>query len=84
MNVSEMPWIVKAVDPIKQKLPQSLLIKGPSGLGKSQLAAAIAHSLLCKKSKSFTSPCLDCSECKLIEANTHPDLKFVVPEDRNL
>lgn len=63
------------------RLPQALLLSGPSGLGKRQLVQRFAKILLCAN----RSACGHCFACRLLEAGTHPDCVTVAPEaDKDL
>jgi DNA polymerase III subunit delta' len=67
---------------IKQnRIPHALLISGGKGLGKHSLAKQFAHSLLCSNPQNNGLNCEKCDSCLLIEANTHPDLIFIKPDE---
>jgi len=61
------------------KLPASLLIHGPRGVGKQRLAIWIAQTLLCTKENA---PCGECVSCRYATGLTHPDLHWVFPRPR--
>ena len=63
------------------KLPHALLIKGMSGVGKSVLAKNLALLLLCQKSLNKLEPCGECGACILLQADNHPDLILIQPEE---
>ncbi|MBO5837869.1 MAG: DNA polymerase III subunit [Oscillospiraceae bacterium] len=52
------------------KLSHSYLISGPEGAGKRTLARLLAAAALCKNENK---PCLACSACRKVMADTHPD-----------
>lgn len=52
------------------KLSHSYLISGPTGAGKRTLARLLAAAALCKEDNK---PCLTCSACRKVLADTHPD-----------
>ena len=56
------------------RLPHALMIKGIDGLGIEQLAMVISHSLLCQSPTEQGFACETCSDCKLVQAGSHPDL----------
>ena len=58
------------------------LISGPMGSGKKTLARLLAAALLCKGAEK---PCLQCSACRKVMADTHPDFITVTdPEHKNI
>ena len=63
----------------QQRVPHAFILAGPEGLGKYQLALAMAESLLCLAAQS--EPCQNCRSCCLLQAGHHPDLWLVEPED---
>jgi DNA polymerase-3 subunit delta' len=83
------PWVESAWAGWTQRLaggrvPHAVLIAGPAGLGKRQLAADIAGGLLCTSPLPDRRPCGQCRACALVAAGTHPDLyriTFEVNED---
>jgi len=52
------------------------LISGPEGSGKHTLARLLGAALLCREEDR---PCLRCSACRKVMANTHPD--FITVDD---
>ncbi len=52
------------------------LISGPEGSGRHTLARLLAAALLCE---SADRPCLSCSDCRKVLADTHPD--FITADD---
>jgi DNA polymerase-3 subunit delta' len=66
-------------------LPPSLLLAGPSGIGKRRAAIAIAETLNCVNSRragAFESDaCGECPSCLRIARGVHPDVVVVEPED---
>ncbi len=61
------------------KLPSSLLLQGPRGVGKQRLAIWIAQALLCRESDP---PCGECVSCRYVADLTHPDLHWIFPRPR--
>ena len=65
----------------QKRIPQALLITGNKGLGKQQLAQQFAVALLCAAPQDNGIACGVCSSCLLVNADTHPDLIQVQPEE---
>ena len=62
---------------IKQKkITSALLFSGLSGVGKKQVALSAVQFALC----SEQSGCGECSSCKKVSTNTHPDFLFIEPD----
>ena len=68
-------------------LPPSLVLAGPSGIGKRLTAVAVAQALNCLKSSDFLFPasgfdaCGTCAACTRIARGVHPDVLIVQPGD---
>lgn len=67
-----------------KRLPHALFLQGNQGLGKADFALSLAHALLCKQSAADHQTvdhqaCGICASCKLLAANTHPDLYYLKP-----
>lgn len=80
-GIALFPWQAQAWRQLEAylrlaRLSQALLITGPSGLGKGQLAQRFACTLLCQNQ----SACGQCSACRLLEAGNHPDYLTLIPE----
>ncbi|HYT72301.1 MAG TPA: hypothetical protein VEK78_13030 [Gemmatimonadales bacterium] len=60
------------------RLPQSLLLEGPRGVGKQRLALWLAQALVCEKVEG-KEPCGACQACKLVTTLSHPDVHWFVP-----
>lgn len=63
----------------EDRLPHALLLSGAAGIGKQRLAQAFAARLLCSAPRPEAA-CGQCKSCRLLEADTHPDLKWLAPE----
>ncbi len=61
----------------QNNLPHALLLYGPKGMGKSLFAQYLIETLLCEHKQA----CGHCKPCKLLTANTHPDLLTIQPTD---
>lgn len=85
MTTERLPWHAELWQRLVERLqsarfPHALLITGLEGLGKRQLVAALAETLLCQSRNSQGMPCADCRACRLIPQQAHPDLLWVEPE----
>ncbi len=60
------------------RLPQSLLLHGPDGVGKQRLGLWIAALVLCE-SDGTERPCGVCPACKMVGSLRHPDLHWFFP-----
>ncbi len=66
----------------QQRLPHALLLQGPTGCGIEKFADVFARYLLCEQPASGF-PCGNCSQCHLLDAQTHPDFIRVSLEQRD-
>ncbi len=57
-------------------LPASLLLQGPPGIGKQQLALWLGRRLICAEPGS---PCGKCRDCEYMANGNHPDLRWYFP-----
>jgi DNA polymerase-3 subunit delta' len=62
------------------RLPQVLVISGPSGIGKQRLALWLAQLVLCER--AGVEPCGRCRPCRLVEGLAHADLHWFAPIPR--
>ena len=60
------------------RVPNALLLCGPSGCGKMALSLALASYLLCT-SRTESDSCGKCSQCLMVQKWSHPDLHFSFP-----
>ncbi len=63
-----------------QTLPASLLLQGPRGVGKQQIALWIARLLVCEQPDA--APCGSCKSCHMAAELHHPDLHWIFPRPR--
>jgi DNA polymerase-3 subunit delta' len=75
------PWLVPVLEQLqhrasKQQLHHGLLFVADQGVGEGQLIEKMVKSLLC----STKNACGTCKACKLFEAKSHPDMKYVVSD----
>ncbi|MCO5100225.1 MAG: DNA polymerase III subunit delta' [Burkholderiaceae bacterium] len=57
----------------------ALLVHGPSGIGKSDLADELQRAWLCESPASDGSACGRCAACGWIAQGNHPDLRVLSP-----
>jgi len=77
------PWQNESWEQLRSKrerMPHALLIHGPQGIGKLQLAERFAQSLLCESADARGAPCGGCAGCRWFGAGSHPDFRRVEPE----
>ncbi|MDR3897820.1 MAG: DNA polymerase III subunit delta, partial [Duodenibacillus sp.] len=65
---------------MRGRLPNGILIYGARGIGTFQAACAFGASLMCTSPNPDGSRCGHCKGCRMVDSNTHPDLRFVVSE----
>ncbi|MEY3561693.1 MAG: hypothetical protein RL068_845 [Actinomycetota bacterium] len=65
----------KAVATKSNGVHHAWLFTGPAGSGRSNLARSFAAALQCSK-----DGCGDCQQCRLVQADSHPDVKLLVTE----
>ena len=61
-------------------LPQAILIHGPRGLGKLQLARSFVQRILCEATAPGAQACGRCDGCRWFLAGQHPDYRKIEPE----
>jgi len=62
-----------------ERMAHALLLAGPAGTGKLELAQAMSAWLLC--AAPGTTACGTCRSCRLLNGGAHPDRFEVFPED---
>ncbi len=83
MFLSEFPGQSSIKDYFKkivseQRVPHALLLLGPEGVGKLQLAIGLASLLQCKNPVD-SNACRTCKSCIKNDSLVHPDLHFAFP-----
>ncbi len=77
------------------KLPSTILLAGPGGIGKSLAAKELARSLVCEHSGSQSqsgsrseyggcTTSATCHGCRVFDASNHPDVHWVSVADKEL
>lgn len=85
MSVRE--WLLPAWNRLAESLAEgrshhAMLIAGPAGLGKRELAEALITSALCSQRRDDFSACGSCKSCLLLAAGSHPDRILITLEAR--
>lgn len=77
------PWNQPILDSLKarlDRLPHAILLHGPRGVGKLELAETMAQLLLCEHKDLKARPCGQCDGCRWYLAGNHPDFRRLEPE----
>ncbi len=79
------PWLTEATHHLTRyielnRFPQALMVIARSDFGQRTLIENYINALLCTQITARGSACGQCSNCKLILAGSHPDVKWVTPE----
>ncbi len=77
------PWQQQAMQAFSAytgtgRIPNALLIRGPSGCGKLELARLMARTLMCQEEQG--APCGQCRSCALFKSGAHPDFREITFE----
>ena len=73
-------WQILTENMLNKRLAHGLLLHGVSGVGKKAFAIEFSHWLLCEQPLADKS-CGECKSCKLIQADSNPDLLTLYPEE---
>jgi len=82
-ELSPLPWhgaSRTAIAGLRSRGVHAILLHGPAGTGKFDLALARARDELCERSLGRAPACGTCDSCRLFAAGNHPDLRVVVPD----
>ena len=63
----------------RQRIPNGLLMWGPSGVGKAMAAIALAKAINCTETMIPGDACDGCLSCRKIDHGNHPDVIQVSP-----
>jgi DNA polymerase III subunit delta' len=78
------PWLAdtwQRLIALGERMPHALLFVGPPGVGKRDIAEALAARLLCRAPRADGHACGECDGCTLRLSGNHPDLMRVEPPD---
>ncbi len=92
-----LPWLQAAMQQFGQRLaagrqPHAVLLAGPAGLGKLQLAREMAAALLClhagsasPSNSNHSLACGQCRSCHLFKGGAHPDFRYLsfIPKEKS-
>lgn len=76
-------WATLSTALANGRLHHALLISGPRGLGKLDLANALLAAALCQQRGADQQACGRCRSCSLLAAGSHPDRIHVTLEPRD-
>jgi DNA polymerase III subunit delta' len=84
LSADSMPWLGDALQRLRAahaagRLPHSMLLLSPPGLGAELLANWISAFILCES--NVQRPCAMCASCRLLNADSHPDHHLIRLED---
>lgn len=77
------PWNASVFESFRMRassMPHALLLHGPKGVGKLQLAERLAQWLLCEAKDEPRKPCGACEGCRWYLGGNHPDFRRIEPE----
>lgn len=76
---TQMPVASLGSDP--ERVGHALLLHGPAGLGKLDLALYLARQLLCQAPVLDGGACGHCRSCHLFSVGNHPDFHAIAPAE---
>jgi DNA polymerase-3 subunit delta' len=79
----KLPWLESVETEFAERigsgrLAHALLLSGPAGTGKRQLAQAWVAALLCLENR--VPACGRCRSCQLLQSGAHPDYRYITFE----
>lgn len=81
MNIIELhaeAWVQLQAQ--RSRLAHALLLAGPEGIGKFELARAFVGGLLCEQPDERQQACGCCAPCNWMAQGNHPDFRILRPE----
>lgn len=81
LDFSQLPWLLQDYQRLMTRYrqsdmtsPQSLLLYGERGIGKSILVDYLVAGILCQSISETLEPCGKCQSCRWLASGFHPDL----------
>ena len=77
------PWnraLFQQLTADRERMPHALLLHGPAGVGKRDLALAMAQWVVCEAPKP-EGACGVCDACNWFEQGNHPDYRYLEPKE---
>ncbi len=78
-----LPWhdaTWSALQSLKRRGVHAILLHGARGIGKKSLGFDLAQAALCEQPAESGRACGHCTGCVLMEAGSHADFRFVLPD----
>ncbi len=85
MSSAPYPWLESAWQHLlatRARPAQALLLAGPRGVGKGELARAWAQALLCEAPLTGGAACGHCPACHWFDTGGHPDFRLVTLQEK--
>ena len=79
----DLPWLGEPLDRARLLGGHALLVHGPEGIGQWELAVTLALDRLCESAEPrsvLRRHCGRCAACRLVQSQSHPDLRVLMPE----
>lgn len=91
LHFDQLPWLLKDYQRLIDRYyraditpPQSLLLYGEQGIGKSILVDQLVAGILCQGLTETQLPCGLCQSCRWLASGFHPDLYSLQPQGGTL
>ena len=84
MPLAIYPWqeaLSRDLEIFRHRMPSGIIVSGPRDIGTYELVLAFTKRLMCENPAPDGTPCGKCPGCRLAEAGTHPDIRFLLSEE---